>query len=102
MNFSELKDKQKVNVYIPVTRRFYKMEVTSCTHHDDGNGGFTISNYDTEAIQGHTGYLYRLKDQEDLDNFFYVEKAEPGKPNEESYKNGDQHYLKNNKGWIFK
>lgn len=105
MNYKDLKDGQRVNVYIPAMNRFYKMDVTSCEMADDGLGGFTISNYGARKnnlIDGSHEYLGSIRNQEDVDNFFYMQKeVVTGRGNDLSFVNAEAHYQKNGKRWIF-
>lgn len=99
MEFEKLKDGQRVNVYIPAMKRFYKMKVTKTV-----NGTFTISNYGSRKnnlIDGHE-FLGEIKNQEDLDNFFYMQK-EPvtGLNGDKSFSRADAQFKKNKRGWIY-
>lgn len=105
MKYQDLKDDQKVNVYIPATNSFYKMEVTSCEMADDGLGGFTISNFDTgkrNLIDRSHMYIASIRNQEDIDNFFYMQKEiVTGKEGDLSFQRAEAHYQKNGRRWIF-
>jgi hypothetical protein len=102
MNYTDLKDGKKVNVYIPAMNRFYKMDVTFRA--GDELGGFSISNYGskkTNLIDGHE-FLGIVRNQEDVDNFFYMQKeAVTGKEGDLSFEKADAHFAKNGKSWIF-
>ncbi len=104
MKYSELKDGDRVNVYIPETGRFYKMDVTSRSKADDGLGGFSISNYGSRKnnlIQGHE-YLGVVRNQKDVDNFFYMQKEKvTGKEGDLSFKKAEDHFQKNKRNWIY-
>jgi hypothetical protein len=104
MNYTDLKHGQKVNVYIPAMKSFYKMDVATREFGNDKLGGFSITNYCTgkrNRIEGHE-FLGIVRNQEDVDNFFYIQK-EPFTSNEGdlSFEKADAHYVKNGKGWIF-
>lgn len=102
MKYEDLKDGQRVNVYIPAMSRFYKMDV----NHRIGDelGGFTISNLGCRKNNLIDGHEYRaiLRSQEDVDNFFYMQ-LEPvtGKEGDMSFKKADEHFAKNGLRWIF-
>lgn len=101
MNYTDLKDGEKVNVYIPSMNRFYKMNVTF--RDGDELGGFSISNNGTKnnLIDGHE-FLGIVRNQKDVENFFYMQK-EPvtGKEGDLSFEKANAHFVKNNKSWIF-
>lgn len=100
MKYKDLKDGQKVEVYIPAMNNFYRMEITDY----DGKGAFLVSNYGCkkcDKIGGHeTGFI--LNNQEDVDNFFYMHKGSI-KQNELSCvtENAEEHYKLNKRRWIF-
>ena len=94
MNYNELKDGQRVKMYVPEMNRFYTMDVTKRV-----DSGFTISNFDTgkqNLIGGHEFHAI-VNSQEDIDSFFFITK----KVTDESYQKGNDHFLKNKKAWIF-
>lgn len=103
MNFKDLKDGQKVNVYIPAMKRFYKMDVT--LRAGDADGSFSVSNYGAKKnnlIDSTHEFLGVVKHQNDVDNFFYMQK-EPvtGKASDTSFKKAELHYKKNKRSWIY-
>lgn len=103
MKYTDLKDGDRVNVYIPATQSFYKMDVTQ--RHGCPLGGFSISNYGSRKnnlIDGSHSFLGVIRNQNDLDNFFYMQR-EPvtGMNGDESFKKAENHFLQNGKNWIY-
>lgn len=100
MDYKDFKDGQKVNVFIPAMNNFYNMEISDY----DGKGAFLISNYGCKKrnkIGGHEA-AFVLKDQNDVENFFYIHKgALKNSELEEVTKKAEEQYKRNNKSWIF-
>lgn len=97
MNYVDLKDGQRVYMYVPSMDTFYRMDVT--LRHDK-TGSFVISNYDANKkglIGGHF-YLAVIQNQEDIDNFFYLQ---AGPVREKDFDTAESHFKKNGKSWIF-
>ena len=100
MNYEDLQDGQKVNVYIPLMNNFYQMNV-----HKDLEGSYTVSNYGSSMrnrIGGHE-VAYVIRHQKDVDGFFYMHK-EPigfGEKLDEATQKAEAHFKKNNRNWIF-
>lgn len=98
MNYEDLKDGEKVNVYIPTMKRFYRLEVTKRI--EMFGGGYAISNLScprSQLIDGHE-YLGLVKNQSDIDNFFYMQKQ---KVTDSSFEKAEEHFKKNRRSWIF-
>jgi len=99
MEFKDLKDGQKVMIYIPAMNNFYKMEVNEWE-----NGAFNVGNYGCQKrnkIGGHE-VAFIISNQKDVDGFFYMHKGtikndELGLVTEKA----EQHFKKNNRRWIF-
>lgn len=100
MKYSDLKDDIRVYVFIPEINRFVRMEVTERV--GDEKGGFTISNYDTgDLIEGHS-HLAIIRNQNDLDSFFYVHNGNLTVKNRDIVtQKAIDHFNKNGKNWIY-
>jgi hypothetical protein len=98
MNYEQLKDGQKVRVYIPSMNNFYRMEV-----HGE-KGVFTITNYGSgkrNKIGGHE-CAFVIENQKDVDGFFNmhngpIRSGELGLVTEKA----ETHFKKNGRRWIF-
>lgn len=94
----DLRKVKKVWMYIPALKGFYKMQVTEIFGEKPG---FSVSNIcmsKSYRVQGHE-FLAYMHNQNDLDNFFYLE---AGEVTCESYKNGEKKFELNGREWIFK
>jgi hypothetical protein len=103
MKYEDLKDEQKVNVYIPAMNNFYNMEVNAW---NDEEGTFSVSNFGCkkrDKIQGHE-VMFLLNNQKDVDDFFYMHKGKNIKLSElaEVTDLAIEHFNKNQRSWIFR
>lgn len=92
MNYSNFKNKQKIMVYIPLTKRFHNAEVIETV-----DGDFTLAF--TKPIQGHHDVIKRISTQEQLDKWFYVDFRK--KITNQLFDAAESKFKVNGKEWIF-
>lgn len=94
MEYKDLKDGTTVQMYVPANKCFYSMNVTKRV-----DGGFSISNLGKRngALIGGHEHLSIIRSQDDMDNFFYLTE----KITEDSFREGEEQYARNKKGWIY-
>lgn len=92
MDYKDFKNGQKVMVYIPLKKWFYNANIIETV-----NGDFTISF--PKPIDGHYDQIKNLKNQEELDKWFYIVKRQ--KITEGLIKEGEDKFKINGKEWLF-
>lgn len=98
MNYSDLNNCEKVHMYVPAMKRFYRMRVTHITH--SGLNEFNISNWGATRFQKIGGHevMFTLRSQNDVDHFFYIT---PRQPKHEDFLKAEKQFQKNGREWIF-